>query len=78
VDLRYGINPQQQTADAAPVRPGQWPIRVLHGSPSYINMLDALGGWQLVHEASRALNRPSAASFKHVSARWSSRGRARR
>ncbi|HEY0537300.1 MAG TPA: hypothetical protein VGD53_02985 [Actinoallomurus sp.] len=78
MDLRYGINPQQQTADAAPVRPGQWPIRVLHGSPSYINMLDALGGWQLVHEASRALNRPSAASFKHVSARWSSRGRARR
>jgi phosphoribosylaminoimidazolecarboxamide formyltransferase/IMP cyclohydrolase len=67
VDLRYGINPQQQTADAAPVRPGQWPVRVLHGNPSYINMLDALGSWQLVHESSQALNRPSAASFKHVS-----------
>lgn len=67
MDLRYGINPQQQTADAAPVRPGQWPIRVLHGSPSYINMLDALGSWQLVHEASRVLNRQAAASFKHVS-----------
>jgi phosphoribosylaminoimidazolecarboxamide formyltransferase/IMP cyclohydrolase len=67
VDLRYGINPQQQAADAAPVRPGQWPIRVLQGSPSYINMLDALNSWQLAREARRALNRPAAASFKHVS-----------
>jgi phosphoribosylaminoimidazolecarboxamide formyltransferase/IMP cyclohydrolase len=40
---------------------------VLQGSPSYINVLDALNGWQLVSEASRALNRPAAASFKHVS-----------
>jgi phosphoribosylaminoimidazolecarboxamide formyltransferase/IMP cyclohydrolase len=67
VDLRYGINPQQQAAAAEPVRPGQWPVRVLQGSPSYINMLDALNSWQFVSEASRALNRPAAASFKHVS-----------
>jgi phosphoribosylaminoimidazolecarboxamide formyltransferase/IMP cyclohydrolase len=67
VDLRYGINPQQQAAAAEPVRPGQWPVRLLQGSPSYINMLDALNSWQLVSEASRALNRPAAASFKHVS-----------
>ncbi|MDX6346046.1 MAG: phosphoribosylaminoimidazolecarboxamide formyltransferase / cyclohydrolase [Streptomyces sp.] len=67
MDLRYGINPQQRAAAAEPVRPGQWPVRVLQGSPSYINVLDALNGWQLVSEASRALNRPAAASFKHVS-----------
>ena len=67
MDLRYGINPQQQAAQAAPVDPGRWPVRVLHGSPSYINMLDALNGWQLVLEAGRALKRPAAASFKHVS-----------
>ena len=67
MDLRYGINPQQQAARAEPVRPGQWPVRVLHGSPSYINILDALNSWQLVREASRALSRPAAASFKHVS-----------
>ena len=67
MDLRYGINPQQATATTAPVRPGRWPVRVLQGSPSYINMLDALNSWQLVLEASRALNRPAAASFKHVS-----------
>lgn len=66
MDLRYGINPQQ-AADVAPVRPGQWPVQVLQGSPSYINMLDALNSWQLVREANRALNRPAAASFKHVS-----------
>lgn len=66
MDLRYGINPQQ-AASAVPVRPAQWPVRVLRGSPSYINMLDALNGWQLVLEASRALRRPAAASFKHAS-----------
>lgn len=67
MDLRYGINPQQEAARAAPVRRGQWPARVLQGSPSYINMLDALNSWQLVREAGRVLNRPAAASFKHVS-----------
>ena len=67
MNLRYGINPQQQAAYAAPVRPGQWPVRVLQGSPSYINMLDSLNSWQLVLEAARALHRPAAASFKHVS-----------
>lgn len=67
MDLRYGINQQQEAASAVPVRPGRWPIRVLHGSPSYINLLDALNSWQLVLDASRALNRQAAASFKHVS-----------
>jgi AICAR transformylase/IMP cyclohydrolase PurH len=67
VDLRYGMNPQQLTARATPARPGRWPVRVLRGSPSYINMLDALNGWQLVREASHSLGRPAAASFKHVS-----------
>jgi AICAR transformylase/IMP cyclohydrolase PurH len=67
VELRHGVNPQQQAARAAPVRHGRWPVRVLQGSPSYINMLDALNSWQLVLEADRALNRPTATSFKHVS-----------
>ena len=65
--LRYGINPQQEAAHAAPVTPDRWPVRLLHGEPSFINMLDALNGWQLVHEAGQALGRPAAASFKHVS-----------
>ena len=65
--LRYGLNPQQATASAGPVSPGQAPLRVLQGEPSYINLLDALNSWQLVQQAARALGRPTAASFKHVS-----------
>ena len=67
MDLRYGMNPQQQAASATPADLGRWPVRVLQGDPSYINMLDALNGWQLVREAGGALNLPAAASFKHVS-----------
>ncbi|GAA4614711.1 phosphoribosylaminoimidazolecarboxamide formyltransferase [Actinoallomurus liliacearum] len=66
MELRYGTNPHQ-TARAVPLAPGRWPVRVLHGEPSFINLLDALNGWQLVRQASRALGRPAAASFKHVS-----------
>lgn len=65
--LRHGMNPQQELALATPVEPGSWPVRVVHGQPSLINMLDALGGWQLVREAARLLGRPAAASVKHTS-----------
>ncbi|GAB3424252.1 phosphoribosylaminoimidazolecarboxamide formyltransferase [Flindersiella endophytica] len=64
--LRYGTNPHQ-AARATPVTPGTEPITVLNGQPSYINLLDALNGWQLVREAAHALGIPAAASFKHVS-----------
>ena len=64
MELRYGINPGQ-AARAEAV--GEWPIRVVNGSPSYINLLDALNSWQLVRAAGRALGLPAAASFKHVS-----------
>ena len=66
MQLRYGINPHQH-ATVEPIETDRWPVRILNGSPSYINMLDALNGWQLVQEASRTLGRPAAASFKHVS-----------
>lgn len=67
MELRYGINPQQRRADVVPIHPGQWPVRLLNGEPSYINLLDALNAWQLVSEASVALGKPAATSFKHVS-----------
>lgn len=67
MQLRYGMNPQQATAHAAPVTPGECPVRVVHGQPSLINMLDALNAWQLVREASQLLGKPAAASFKHTS-----------
>lgn len=65
--LRYGMNPQQATACAIPVMPDSSPVRVVHGQPSLVNMLDALNAWQLVREAGRLLGRPAAASFKHTS-----------
>ncbi|MFD8972761.1 phosphoribosylaminoimidazolecarboxamide formyltransferase [Streptomyces sp. NPDC059593] len=67
MELRYGINPQQLVASAVPVESGRRPVRVVNGSPSYVNLLDALNSWQLVREAGRVLGRPAAASFKHVS-----------
>lgn len=65
--LRYGMNPHQHPATATPIDAGRGPISVVHGEPSYINILDALGAWELVRDAHRACDRPAAASFKHVS-----------
>jgi phosphoribosylaminoimidazolecarboxamide formyltransferase/IMP cyclohydrolase len=64
--LRYGCNPHQAPARVF-VRDGALPLRVLSGSPGYINLLDALNAWQLVRELRAALALPAAASFKHVS-----------
>ncbi|RZT13441.1 phosphoribosylaminoimidazolecarboxamide formyltransferase/IMP cyclohydrolase [Kribbella sp. VKM Ac-2569] len=63
--LRYGMNPHQAaTIDAPPFKP---PFMVVAGEPSYINVLDALTGWQLVREAAERFGVPAAASYKHVS-----------
>jgi phosphoribosylaminoimidazolecarboxamide formyltransferase/IMP cyclohydrolase len=67
VQLRYGMNPHQTPATWAPVEPGEAPLRLVSGFPSYVNVLDAVGGWQLVREAALNVGRPAAASFKHVS-----------
>jgi phosphoribosylaminoimidazolecarboxamide formyltransferase/IMP cyclohydrolase len=65
--LKYGCNPHQAYALAEALQEGSAPIRVLNGTPSMINFLDALNAWQLVAEVRDALNLPAAASFKHVS-----------
>lgn len=66
LSLRYGMNPHQ--------KPGQLfttleklPLRVVNGSPGFINLCDGLNAWQLVKELKGALNLPAATSFKHVS-----------
>jgi len=64
--LRYGANPHQKPASAF-VKEGNLPFKVLGGSPGYINLLDALNSWALVKELKKALGKPAAASFKHVS-----------
>ncbi len=66
LELKYGCNPNQKPARIF-MREGELPIKVLNGRPGYINLLDALNGWQLVRELKRATGLPAAASFKHVS-----------
>ena len=51
----------------SPCSDGPLPFTVLNGRPGYINLLDALNGWQLVRELKASLGLPAAASFKHVS-----------
>ena len=63
--LRYGMNPHQKPARAF-VESGPLPLQVLQGAPGYINLLDALIGWQLVRELSHATGLPAAASMKHT------------
>ncbi len=65
--LRYGLNPHQHPATVEALTADRPPIRVLHGEPSYLNLLDALNAWPLVRDAARLLGRPAATSFKHVS-----------
>ena len=48
------------------MKQGELPIRVLNGRPGYINLLDALNGWQLVRELKKATGLPAATSFKHI------------
>jgi phosphoribosylaminoimidazolecarboxamide formyltransferase / IMP cyclohydrolase len=66
IELRYGMNPHQKPAWLS-CNDGNLPLTVLNGTPGYINLLDALNGWQLVSELKQALKIPAAASFKHVS-----------
>ncbi|MFD2078087.1 phosphoribosylaminoimidazolecarboxamide formyltransferase / IMP cyclohydrolase [Actinopolymorpha cephalotaxi] len=66
MQLRYGMNPHLP-ASVTPVRPGEWPLDVVNGAPSYLNLLDALAGWRLVAEAADLFGRPAAASIKHLS-----------
>lgn len=62
--MRYGVNPHQKArvGEGSPET-----LKLLNGSPSYINVLDALNAWPLLREARAAVNAPVAASFKHVS-----------
>ena len=64
-ELKYGCNPNQKPASVS--IDGGLPITVLNGRAGYINLLDALNGYQLARELREATGYPGAASFKHVS-----------
>ncbi|HQC82413.1 MAG TPA: phosphoribosylaminoimidazolecarboxamide formyltransferase, partial [Bacillota bacterium] len=66
IDLKYGCNPDQKPARIF-IENRDLPLEVLNGKPGYINLLDALNGWQLVSELKSVLGLPAATSFKHVS-----------
>ncbi|MDT4761332.1 phosphoribosylaminoimidazolecarboxamide formyltransferase [Sphaerochaeta sp. PS] len=66
IQLKYGCNPNQRPARIF-TEEGKLPITILNGKAGYINLLDALNGWQLVSSLDKALDLPAAASFKHVS-----------
>ena len=64
--LKYGCNPNQKPSRIY-MKEGELPIEGLSGRPGYINLLDALNGWQHVKELTAATGLPAATSFKHVS-----------
>ncbi|MDO0925042.1 hypothetical protein QQY24_06275 [Streptomyces sp. TG1A-8] len=66
IQLSRGLNPHE-TAVAEPVGSGEAPFSLLHGSPSYINVLDALGAWEAVGALRRHTGTAACASFKHTS-----------
>ncbi len=63
--LKYGLNPHQHPARLT--LPSTSPLRVLNGTPGYVNIIDALGAWQLARELKQATGAAGAASFKHAS-----------
>ncbi len=65
--LKYGLNPNQKSSRLYMYDGSELPIKVLNGTPGYINFMDAFNSWQLVKELKAATDMPSAASFKHVS-----------
>ena len=65
IELKYGCNPNQKNAYLESM--GDMPVEVLNGRAGYINLMDALNGWQLVSELKAATGMSAASSFKHVS-----------
>jgi phosphoribosylaminoimidazolecarboxamide formyltransferase/IMP cyclohydrolase len=65
--LKYGCNPNQKPSRIFMKNGSDLPIKILNGKPGYINLLDALNGWQLVKELKNSTGICAAASFKHVS-----------
>ena len=67
MQLKYGCNPNQKPSRIFMEDGSDLPIKVLSGRPGYINLLDALNGWQLVSELKAVSGLPAATSCKHVS-----------
>ncbi len=66
LQLKYGCNPNQKPSRVF-MNERDLPFEIISGNPGYINLLDALNGYQLVKELKKATGLPAATSFKHVS-----------
>ena len=77
IQLRYGVNPHQVFARAEPIG-DRSPIKLVSGTPSYVNVLDALNAWQLVRDAGLLLGKPAADVVQARLAGGCRRGRATR
>ena len=75
MQLKFGCNPNQKPSRVYMADGSELPIEVLCGRPGYINLLDALNGWQLVKELKAATGICAATSFKHVSPAGAAIGR---
>ena len=75
LQLKYGMNPNQKPARIYMADGSDLPLTVLNGRPGYINLSDALNGWQLVSQMKAISGLPSATSFKHVSPAGAAIGR---
>ena len=75
MQLKYGCNPNQKPSRVYMQDGSDLPVTVLNGRPGYINLLDALNGYQLVKELKKATGLPAATSFKHVSPAGAAIGR---
>ena len=75
MQLKYGTNPNQKPARIYMEDGSDLPITVLSGRPGYINLLDAMNGWQLVSQLKAVSGLPAATSFKHVSPAGAAIGR---
>jgi len=71
-DFKYGLNPQQApsafwSVNDTDYRRNSIPFTVMNGNIGYINMLDAINGWNLVSEIEHTTGKIAAASLKHTS-----------
>ena len=66
MQLKYGCNPNQKPSRVYMADGSDLPIEVLCGKPGYINLLDALNGWQLVKELKAAIGRPLSDDLKKI------------
>ena len=66
IPLKYGLNPYQENANILSINNNDLPFTLLNGNPGYINVIDAVQSWNLVHEVKTVVGYDAVTSFKHT------------